>query len=390
MKGAYRQLFWLVLILSCALENQAQEDRFSERLSYDFRLNQAAFRAHRPEMFLPNDFFYNFDIGLTYHSTGEKAWSYTNNLPRVGLRYAYFHFPDDELMGRGHALYTNLSNDFFRSNRHSFFYDLGMGLGWVTRTFDPVENPLQNAMSSRLNVYVDARAGYRFHWNGAWSLGVQLFHFSNAANRKPNSGMNFFGYFIGYSTAFPTRNFPSDPEKLKMNEKRDHQLLVGGLISQHQHSYQDPHDFIANVFVEKNFQLSRNYRLGIGGQVFYEAYEKIYHRWARKWGNQEIREANWTEGVSTGIYISNEWVLDRFSIFLHKGVYTSGNFREFTTIADYAEGGIFEHRIRFNQSVFFHRLGYRYKINNHLTAQLSMLTHFAKARYTEIGIVYRL
>ena len=390
MKGAYPQLFYIAITILLWKTTWAQNTVNTNQISYDLRLSSAQFWAHRADMHIPNTAFLNVDVGVTYHPSGEKAWAYNNNLPRVGIRYGYFHFPDEELMGRGHALYANLSKDLVRIENHRIYYELGMGLGLLTRIYDPVDNPKQNAISSPLNVYVDARFGYRLQWKGEWTIGGQLFHFSNAANRKPNSGMNFFGYFVGYSTLFPQVSVADKSQQKAAFSQKKNQVLVGGLISMRQHDFQAPHDVIGNIFVEKNWQLAPNYRLGIGGQVFYEAYEKVYSRWQKRWGDPVFfQDVAWHQTLSGGIYINNEWVFDRFSIFFHKGVYIFGQNQRYETFADYGQGPV-NHGINFNQSIFFHRLGYRYKVSQNLSLQLSMFTHFAKARYTEIGFTYEL
>jgi hypothetical protein len=54
------------------------------------------------------------------------------------------------------------------------------------------------------------------------------------------------------------------------------------------------------------------------------------------------------------------------------------------------EFGTYFYRSAGNSDQFFHRIGLRYMLNKHLIANLTLLTHWAKADYFEFGIGYEL
>ncbi|MCH8546015.1 MAG: acyloxyacyl hydrolase [Cryomorphaceae bacterium] len=345
----------------------------------------STFRPHRSEIHLSQRGFAHVDASLIYYTQGDKLWSANNKAPRVGLRYAYFAFPD-EAMGQAHGLNAFLSKDFYRSDVFRWYWQMGFGLGYLTQTYDEVSNPRQVAISSNLNVYADARMGVAWHLRQQeLHLGFLGFHFSNAANMLPNSGMNFIGTYLGWSPKVKVNK----PEMAPQMPSKRYELLVGLNAWARQASPERPHDFVSNGYIEFNRRMTPNYQLGLGVNLFYEGYEKVYDRWASDWGDGGHPSYAWHELLASGVYVNNEWMMDRFSVYLHFGAYTHGHWNTLTAYADYGQGP-YEHQIAFIRSDIFHRLGFRYRLTEHLTYNLSMLTHFFKARYTEMGVALRL
>lgn len=355
------------------------------QISWQVHGGVSTFRPHRSEMHLSQRGFGHIDASLIYYTKGNKAWSADNKAPRVGLRYAYFAFPD-AAMGQAHGLNGFVSKDFYRTDVFRWYWQLGFGLGYLTQTFDEESNPRQNAISSNLNVYADGRMGVAYAFSGQEiHLGVLGFHFSNAANLLPNSGMNFVGAYLGWSPKVKVNKPELSPQ---MPDKR-YEWLIGFNAWARQASPGRPHDFISNGYVEFNRRMTPNYQLGLGVNLFYEGYEKVYDRWAGYWGDGGHPTYAWHELLASGVYINNEWMMDRFSTYLHFGAYTHGQWRSLSAFADYGQGP-YEHQIAFIRSDIFHRLGFRYRLTDHLTWNMSMLTHFFKARYTEMGLALRL
>jgi hypothetical protein len=354
--------------------------------SWQVHGGMSTFRPHRSEMHLSQNGFAHADISAILYTSGNRRWSADNGAPRVGLRYAFYQFPD-RAMGQAHGLNAFLSKDFVRRDNWRWYWQAGFGLGYLTRVFDPVDNPRQNAISSRLNVYVDARMGVALTTRERWEthLGIMAYHFSNAANKLPNSGMNFLGAYLGWSPKVTPKASALGPKK----PDKKNEWLIGFNGWARQSSEGKPYDLIGNGYVEYNRRITPRYQIGAGVNLFYEAYEKVYERWATFWGDGGHPTYDPMNLLASGVHINNEWMTDRFSAFFHFGLYTHGHQREMNAFADYGEGP-YEHQTVFIRSEIFHRIGFRYRLTNHLSLNLSMLTHFFKAQYTEMGVAVRL
>lgn len=379
MHAAHTHKIWLFSLLFATQGIWAQ-------LSWQINGGASTFRPHRTEMHLSQSAFAHADISAILYTRGSARWSANNGAPRIGLRYAFFSFPD-RAMGQGHGLNAFLSKDFIRKDGFRWYWQAGFGLGYLSRVYDPKENPRQNAISAPVNIYVDARTGLALSGKTRWEThaGIMVYHFSNAANKLPNSGMNFVGAYLGWSPKIT----PSSPELSPRMPEKKNEWFIGFNTWARQASIDGPNDFIANGYVEYNRRITPNYQLGGGAILFYEAYEKAYERWASRWGDGGHPTYRWTDLLASGVYLNNEWMMDRFSAYFHFGVYTNGNRRDMNAYADYGDGP-YEHNTVFIRSEIFHRIGFRYRLTDYLSCNLSMLTHFFKAQYTEVGIALRL
>lgn len=70
---------------------------------------------------------------------------------------------------------------------HGLDYSFAAGVGYVSKPFDPVKNPVNNAIGSHFNGMMRLQLGYT---GEVISAHVGMLHFSNAYWRSPNLGIN--------------------------------------------------------------------------------------------------------------------------------------------------------------------------------------------------------
>ena len=92
-----------------------------------------------------------------------------------------------------HAIWLNRKPLFGNA-----FSEFGLGLGWATSPFDPLEAPRSFALGSHVNAALRAIIGY--HWDirhfGRLQFAGGLTHFSNGALALPNLGINLIGVHL--------------------------------------------------------------------------------------------------------------------------------------------------------------------------------------------------
>ncbi|HSH66040.1 MAG TPA: hypothetical protein VLB84_09630, partial [Bacteroidia bacterium] len=107
-----------------------------------------------------------------------------------------------------------------------------------------------------------------------------------------------------------------------------------------------------------------NYKNKLGGGI-----ELTYNNSTkREWYNDSIYNPSFTDILQVGAKFSYAYVLHKVSLPIEFGVYV---FKKQPV-----------------NGMFFHRIGFRYMVNKHLIANLTLLTHFAKADYFEGGFGY--
>ncbi len=142
---------------------------------------------------------YNLEAYIGYQTNGCRGWHCLYRYPEVGVAAGMMDFHDGRL-GRAWYAYTYFDKALGSLRKTSVFhFKIGFGGAYLTRHFDPVRNPENIAIGSPFN--------YAFRSEIYWAdqlsphlqvkAGLAITHFSNAAYRIPNAGINIVGLRAG-------------------------------------------------------------------------------------------------------------------------------------------------------------------------------------------------
>jgi hypothetical protein len=133
-----------------------------------------------------------FSIKFSTQTTGKKHWEQLYKFPYwgIGLYMADFYNPEE--IGFPLAFYGFLNAPFIRWNKLTFNYELGFGLTFNWKSFDPITNQYNQSIGAAESALIDAglNLGYMITKRIEFTAGFSLTHFSNGALKKPNLGLN--------------------------------------------------------------------------------------------------------------------------------------------------------------------------------------------------------
>jgi hypothetical protein len=111
------------------------------------------------------------------------------------MSFLFFNFGNRTNFGSAWAIYPTWDISIFKTKKIEFYTQIGSGMAWLTRYFDPLSNPLNNAVGSALNNVTSLKINgeYKFSKHYTTSAGLSLTHFSNGASQLPNYGINVLG-----------------------------------------------------------------------------------------------------------------------------------------------------------------------------------------------------
>lgn len=165
------------------------------RLYYGFIINHHTelepFNAHIP----------GFEISVIKDTYGRKYWERIHNYPIIGLSFFYSTLADHPAVGQSFALYPFITFPVIRDESNFIGFKLGLGLSYLTKKFEPLENYKNIAIGSHVNVAINLMAEYRRKLNEFTELsaGISLIHFSNGSTATPNYGLNLPMVSLGVS-----------------------------------------------------------------------------------------------------------------------------------------------------------------------------------------------
>jgi Lipid A 3-O-deacylase (PagL) len=306
-------------------------------------------------------------------TNGTKYWHEAYNMPEHGVDFTFTNTGNPTQLGQQYSTSYLLNlplngkryvEDWLRIFNRGFrhWIGLGIGMGYTTRRWDLETNHQAAMLGSRLNIALSLQYSVRIasFKNGELRSGIRMSHLSNGAFQLPNLGTNNAGllvsYVVGnnraaYMKVIPTPDFHRSIFSVG---------IVSGLKEIPPPTGRKYAAVVLSALAER--RISYKSAFGVGLDAFYDS--SLRPLVLQRTGDSVTP----SQVMQLGAVCSYSLFFDRFALKIQQGFY----------VIDAQ---------RLNGSLY-HRVGLRYAIGNHLYAQLTLKTHFAKADYGELGIGY--
>ncbi|HEX8516954.1 MAG TPA: acyloxyacyl hydrolase [Bacteroidia bacterium] len=305
------------------------------------------------------------ELNYVFRTTGNQSWQKYYKYPELGFCAMHMDLANPEQLGSMEALYpyTNIRlNKLKRSWKLNL--RLGVGLAFVTRPFHRRSNYKNNAIGSHLNGFVNLRLGYAFMLSKSWRLdaGVGLTHASNGAIATPNLGLNIATVSLGLGYAFGNKDLVFKKDSMEKFRNGWVPAFIGVIGIREMEQPDGPKYLAFGLMANVYRTLGRKNRLGLGAELGYNnATREIYE-------NDSIYNTSFKDIGTVGTKLCYEFVYNRISLPVEFGYYLHKKQPAFGSM--------------------FHRIGIRYMMTKHVMANITLLTHWARADYFEWGIGY--
>jgi hypothetical protein len=152
-----------------------------------------------------------FRLSYTYQTNGEKSWERFWGKPRIALNAVYVNF-GNEVLGSAFAIVPELHFSLVKYKKLLLNMQFGTGVAYLTKPFDPIDNPNNNAIGSNMNNASSLKFGIEYSWNDRLitSLSTGLVHFSNGLSSSPNSGINIYGASLNVNYIFKVQKLKDE------------------------------------------------------------------------------------------------------------------------------------------------------------------------------------
>ena len=340
------------------------QQRMEHAIEYRQKLGFLA--AHRGVMaHMPKNPAVAGEFSYVFRTRGFKAYQRVYKFPAYGATLFYGQVGNQELLGNFTGAYgfAELPMVSFRNYRMDF--KLGLGLGYNGNPYHPVNNPLNVALATKINglMCLSIKSSYSFRKN-SFNVGLDVTHFSNAAWKVPNFGINMPFVSVGYARSLSSVLYFDSYE--------------GDVMTPMSLPYERWLYSATAIFSAKQM-------MPIGGRRFpvYALNLSAKHFFGHKAGlelaldlisKQAILDyqpyivKSQLDIIQVGAYAAYLVPLDRFHFVFGMGAYLRDKFSP--------------------EDPMYHRIGARYYLKNGLLLNLTLKTHWARADYLEYGIGY--
>ena len=357
-----RCILFICLLLFAYLV--AAQQHFERAIEYRQKLGFLA--AHRGVMaHMPRSAAWAGELSYVLRSRGFKAYQSAYKYPNFGATVFYGQVGNQELLGNfiGTYGFAELPMISFRNFRMDFKF--GLGLGYNGNPYDPVTNPLNVALATQINgmMCLAIKSSYHYKKN-AFNLGIDVTHFSNAAWKVPNFGINMPFVSIGYARTIKARSF-ADPFEgdvlVPMSLPYDRWLYsASAFLSSKQMMPVGGKRYpvyALNLSAKRFF----NHKAGLALEFDIISKQAVLDY-------QPYIQKSQMDIIQLGAYAAYLVPLDRFHFVFGMGAYLRDKYSP--------------------EDPVYHRIGARYYFPNGLLLNLTLKTHFARADYLEYGIGY--
>ena len=171
---------------------QYEHKTFTSNLLVEAKLHYGFFYAHHLELEIFNSHFPAFELNLQKQTYGKHKSERSYDYPLVGFSFFYSGLGGFDAIGSSFALYPFINFPLWRKNDFFLGFRFGLGVGYLTKKFDRIDNYKNLAIGSNLNAAVNIMFDLRYRLSNRFILsgGISLQHFSNGSLKLPNYGLN--------------------------------------------------------------------------------------------------------------------------------------------------------------------------------------------------------
>ncbi len=143
-------------------------------------------------LYLTQGHIYGGEINFYKITSGKKQWQKDYKNPEIGLNAYYIYLSNPAQLGFGASINPYINFPLARTKRFALKFKTAVSFGYISKTFDKVNNFKDYAIGSHINGYVNLRlnAHYSFCKNYRAEFGIGMSHFSDGAAKIPNLGIN--------------------------------------------------------------------------------------------------------------------------------------------------------------------------------------------------------
>ena len=308
-------------------------------------------------------------LSFNRYSYGHKAWEQRYGYPTFSVIFSYYDLKNDEVLGRAMTLNTGLS---FHLNNHTqskndFQAYLGFGLAYVTKTYNEDTNNKNILVSAPFPWSINLKLAYDRQLSPRVKIGtaVQLSHFSNAARKLPNLGLNVLNLNFGARYMLFTEKPAYKTDKLTVRDYSD------------------------KIYFNADIRIGFNEKKPIGSGV--SPYYAVAAFWNKRVSGKSIVDAG-LEGFFNKAYkaeIENKQPLIKGYPDYRSFAFMVGHELILRKLALVTQVGVYFYKPYNPGDRVYFKVGLKYYFTEHVYASLILKSHYAVAEVLEYGIGIR-
>lgn len=327
---------------------------------------------HHLEMEIFNSHLLAFEINLQQETFGKYKWERAYGYPVIGLSLWYSGIGKSPYLGSAYALFPFINFPLYRHKNLMLGFRFGLGIGYLTKKFDHIQNYKNLSIGSHLNAAANLMLEIRYKISGrlTWSGGICFQHFSNGSLKLPNYGLNLplvnagIAYRLERENKYIGDRFYPPLEPFEAIVRHFMEFNTGFALGyKNMQSVYGENFLVFHIYENTFFRVSRKSKFGFGFDLSYDPSQlKILEM-------NGIYVSKKTDILRPGINAAYEMVMSKLGFILNFGYYLGG--------------------IEKSNGPFYEKLSLQYNFSKNFFANVMLKVHWGRADYIGWGVGYR-
>jgi hypothetical protein len=266
----------------------------------------------------PKGYTFSWQADYFYQTSGRKFWHSKLNYPAYGIGFFQQYNPVRDSLGVTSAIVPTIRLVWLRRKKLEGYFGLGTGLAWVSKIYNPTENPQNNIIGSHVNLLVQLKPGIRYFFTPHLAAGISgsINHVSNGSMKKPNLGINTFGGSVTLSYHF--RQSKSVENHLVPElHKNGYWFRMGFGLKEKETNFITKKRPVYNLYGGYSRMTGHTNKLMAGLQLTYDQtdYDELFYDYPGQQSFSRIKASN------VSILIGDELMVGHLGIMALMGIY---------------------------------------------------------------------
>ncbi len=378
IRHLFRSITLITLIMTVLLATsvparaQFQHKLFTSNMMVEGKIHYGFLYAHHLTLEIFNAHFPAFELSISQQTYGKHKWERAFGYPVTGASLFYSDLGNDPMLGQAIALMPFIHFPLVRSRDLSFGFRFALGVGYLTKRFDRIENYKNLAIGSHFNAAVNLmfELRYRISYSLTATGGISLQHFSNGSLKLPNYGINAPLINLGLAYRPVKKNkligdrFFPPVEPFEIIPKRSFEISFGFAFGfKDMSAIYGTSYFVTHLYENTLLTLSRKSKAGLGFDLSFDPSQlKLLEM------NGDTVENRFSI-VRPGINIAYELVLGKLGFLANLGYYLGGR--------EKSNGPLYE------------KFALQYNFSRNFFAHVFLKVHWGRADYIGWGLGYK-
>jgi hypothetical protein len=352
--------------------SQFEHKLFTSNMMVETRFNYGFIYPHHLELEIFNSHFPAFEISLQKETYGKHKWERAYAYPLIGISFWYSGLGQSPYLGSALALFPYIDFPLYRNKLFFLGFRFALGLGYLTKKFDRINNYKNLAIGGHFNAAVNLMVDFRYKLSNRFTIsgGISLQHFSNGSLKLPNYGLNYPSVSLGVAYRLVRENknigdrFYPPVEPFSAIIRRSIEFNVGGAVGYKNMESIYGENYIVTHFYENTFfRVSRKSKFGFGFDVSYDPSQ------IKTLEMNGVEVTNKIDIVRPGINAAYQLDLSKLGFILNLGYYLAGK--------EKSNGPLYE------------KISFQYSLTKSLFVNVMLKVHWGRADYIGWGLGYR-